>query len=282
MKNLFISKCDDRKMNRIEDLYNRGEFLLALQEITHYLDLYPKDLKALYLRGKMLRLLKRTEEAREVFLMLFPFLLQSKEYQIKVLVELVYLEMQVKDYLSAYSYLERLERVLCFGETKGLNISLAKSYLRYQLGMAHEEAESNYFMEQVFHYDEARSKKRFLNQNFSASKKGENSRLFSPDIDLEELYSVIQNVLPIATVTPTYNVFDTYIFEYPGVGYDEEGILNHVQVLAYSDVGGGVFLLEISPYRAKKYKCFVNDIVDLESQKECQIGMTALSRRKSK
>ena len=113
----------------------------------------------------------------------------------------------------------------------------------------------------------------------SSNTYNEDFRRFSPTVDFALLFDQIKGVISLAKITPAYNVFDTYIFHYPFVGYDEEGILDYIQVLAYSDING-IHILEISPYRVQRYKKYVNDLVDLEYQKEYLESMTSLSREK--
>lgn len=265
MENLFVTKNENKKLLTVEALYEEGEFLQALNELERYLVLYPRDLKALFLRGKMYRMLQSPNEARSVFLQLFPYISENKEYKVKILTELLYLEIQERNYLSAYSYLGRLQKIT--NSVKGLNFDLAEVYLKHQSGMQDSvEDKFNYFEKQIVSYDEEKCLKRLLFNNKSYSSTSTNFRHFSLSLDLKDLYDQIKNVLPLATITPAYNVFDTYIFSYPNAGYDEEGTLDYLQVLAYSDIEG-VHILEISPFRAKKYKSYVNDLLDLEYQK---------------
>lgn len=263
---LFTKKTDNKKIKKIENFYNDGNFIAALKEIEHYLTLYPRDLKVLFYKGKILRMLKIVDGARNVFLELLP-IVQYNEYESKILIELIYLEIYNRNYLSAYSYLKRLQKSYDFKNIKGLNFDLAEIYLCHQCNIEIESSrENNYFGKQITDYSEERFMKRLLNNNLSSMQILEGFRRFSGDVDLQDLYERIKGIISLARVTPAYNVFDTYIFEYPDVGYDEAGELNHVQVLAYTNVGGGVFILEISPFRVKRYKSYVNDIIDLECQ----------------
>lgn len=274
-KNLFVTKNENKKMIYIEELYDRGEFLKALKEIESYLALYPRDLKALYLQGKMLRMLKHNNEAREAFIKLFPYITENKEYEKKILIELIYLGIYERNYLDAYSYLERLEKVVSFGNTKCLNMGLVKVFLKRQLGMKIEPDEtkkSNYFEAQLLNYSEDRALKRLQQSN-------ENYRHFYDDVDVRDLFVQINSVISIAKITPAYNVFDTYIFYYPEAGYDEEGVLDYVQVLAYTDDFDNVKILEISPFRVKKYKEYINDLIDLEYQKEYLEDILKLNKK---
>lgn len=236
---LFTKKVENKKIQKIENFYNNGNFVAALNEVEHYLTLYPRDLKVIFYKGKILRMLKMVDEAKNVFLELLPNV-QYSEYEAKILIELVYLEIYNRNYLSAYSYLKRLQKSYGFENAKGLNIDLAEIYLCHQCNIEIESnRENNYFGKQVIEYSEDRFMKRLLNNNLSSMQILEGFRRFSDNVDLEDLYERIKNVISLARVTPAYNVFDTYIFEYPDVGYDDDGELNHVQVLAYTDVGGG-------------------------------------------
>ena len=265
---LFTKNVENKKIKLIESFYDKGNFTAALNEIEHYLMLYPYDLKVLFFKGKILRMLKMVDEAKKEFLKLFSYVESGHEYGNKILVELIYLEMSSKNYLTAYSYLKRLQKSIGFKTINSLNMDLAEVYLKHQCGISIEDSKkNNYFGKQVMDYSEERFINRLLNNNVSSLQESERFRRFSSDVDLIDLYKRIKDVLPLASVTPAYNVFDTYIFEYPGAGFDDEGELNYIQVLAYNDVGGGVLILEISPFRVKRYKSYINDIVDLECQK---------------
>lgn len=278
MEDLFVTKNENKKLLFIEALYEEGEFLKALNELERYLLLYPRDLKALFLRGKMFRMLQSPNEARNVFLQLFPYISENKEYKVKILTELLYLEIQERNYLAAYSYLERLQRITDF--VKGLNFDLADVYLKHQAKMEERvQDKANYFEKQIKCYDEESCIQRLLSNNASCQKKV-GFRRFSSSLDLLELYEQIKEVLPFATITPAYNLFDTYIFDYAEAGYDEEGTLDYLQVLAYTNENEEVSILEISPFRAKKYKSYVNDLVDLEYQKLYYEESVSYTRKK--
>lgn len=281
MEGLFVAKNENKKLINIKELYNNGDFERALCEVERYLKLYPCDLIALYYKGKILRMLKMFDQAKEVFLNLFPYISENREYKIKVLVELIYLEIYRRDYLTAFSYLERLEKVREFKTIKNMNIDLVKMFLLNQLGICdnNEEKKTNYFEQQVVSYDENKFLNRLLMNNMSEKEKDENFRKFYDDVDLKDLYSEILNVISIAKRTPTYNVFDTYFFYYPKSGFDKYGDLDYVQVLAYRNDKGNICILEISPYRVDKYKNYVNDIVDLEYAKNDLYNQNLLEKK---
>jgi hypothetical protein len=255
---------NEKRMKMIEELYHQGDFIAALSEVNHYLSLNPNDFNALLLHGKLLRMLKLNDEARLSLISLFPYL-NNKQDKIKVLIELIYLEIYERNYLDAYSYLERLQKLNCTF-TNSLNIELASIYLLHQTGMntkisANEQ--KNYFEQQISFYQEREFLKRLLSNNNGGFPR------FDDAIDLEDLYNRIKEVLPYAKITPTYNLFDTYIFYCPLVGYNVDGVCDYVKVLAYRD-NSGYHLLEILPFRVNKYKNYINDLVDLEYQKEFQ------------
>jgi len=281
MGNLFVAKNENKKLINIKELYDNGNFERALCEIKNYLNLYPYDLIGLYYKGKLLRMLKMFDQSKEVFLELFPYISENREYKIKVLVELIYLEIYRRDYLTAFSYLERLEKVREFKNIKNMNIDLVKMYLLNQLGMDDKNTKidkSNYFEQQIVSYDENKFLNRLLMNNMSNKENDENFREFQDDIDLKDLYSEILNVISIAERTPTYNVFDTYYFYYPEIGFDKDGLLDYVQVLAYTNSDGNVSILEISPYRIDKYKNYINDVIDLEYRKIDEDNQLVLKR----
>lgn len=268
-KSLFVSKNENKKIINIEELYNKGDFLEALKEVEHYLDLYPRDLKALYLKGKLFRMIKFNDKAASLFIKLFPYIRGNKEYEIKVLVELIYLEIYERNYLAAYSYLERLKKVAIFNSVKSLNIELAEVFLRHQIGMpvsSSSDRKESYFESQILNYNENALIKRMRSNNGINIKDGD-FRRFDKDVDLTILLEQIKNIISIAKITPAYNVFDTYIFHYPNIGYDDTGALDYVQVLAYLRYDGEIKILEISPYRVHRYKSYINDLIDLEYQK---------------
>jgi tetratricopeptide (TPR) repeat protein len=267
MEKLFIAKNDNKKIILIEELYNRGDFSEALKEIKDYLSIYPDDLKILFFRGKVLRMLKANDEARLSFISLFPYIINNREYKIKVLVELVYLEMYERNYLDAYSYLKRLQKLNC-SFLNSLNIALASIYLSHQTKMNNieESNKKNYFEQQICCYQENIFLKRLLEYQ-------DGYRKFNEDINLEELFNRIKNVISLANITPAYNVFDTYIFYYPLVGFDMDEICDYIKVLAYQD-DLGIHVLEITPFKVDKYKNYINDLIDLECQKEYSIALT--------
>ncbi len=262
----FVINKENKKGLHILDLFYQGKFDQALQEVCEYLQFYPHDLEFLCLYGKILRLLNKTREAKTCFCYLYE-ILKDKEnyrsYKIQVLVELIYIAIFEKDYFNGYIYLKRLELIAPAKEIKNLNLSLANIFFQKQLGMKiiTPSLDTNYFSSQICHYDEAKAKSRLVQTNYQQYPNLE-SRYYEEDLDLIGLFEDLTYVLDLAQKTPCYNVLDTYLFTCPDVGYDDEGILDNIQVLAYSWQGKN-YILEMSPYRVTRYHLFINDINDL-------------------
>ncbi len=245
-------------MLEIKKQYQIGNFFDALAIIEQCLSLFGFDLELLLWKGKMLRMLKQNKEAREVFLMLFPYIENSRNLKVQVLIELIYLEIYEREYLTAYSYLCRLEKI-CDRNTTTLNLELASIYLKVQAGLKISISSTNkphYFEEQILDYRE----ERFLNrlfQNNGVNSHEDKARHFHPEVDLEKLFRQIKTNITKAKRASTYNLFDTYFFKYPFVGFNKMEDLHELQVLSFQN-GEGVHLLEISPYSVQKYKNDVN------------------------
>ena len=59
-------KSSEYEKTSINNVLYRGNFSLALKSIQDYIKKYPKDIKALTMYGKLLRLSKETEKADEI------------------------------------------------------------------------------------------------------------------------------------------------------------------------------------------------------------------------
>ena len=105
-------KSSEYEKTSINNVLYRGNFSLALKSIQDYIKKYPKDIKALTMYGKLLRLSKETEKADEILSSLVPLFQGQKELGF-ILIELIYLKLDTYDYAKAYDYF-RLFQSLTF------------------------------------------------------------------------------------------------------------------------------------------------------------------------
>ena len=126
----------------------------------------------------------------------------------------------------------------------------------------------NYFERQVIAYDEAELLGHTTIFNAHQNLSDLNGYIrFNSEIDINNLYEDIKKVISNSIKTPNYNLFDTYLFYYPNIGFAKDGAINHLKVLVYPN-SDNFDIVEFAPYRIKYYQSFINDFFELQALEE--------------
>lgn len=263
-------KSNRREKENIDTLMENGNLSLAIKCAKEYLEKYPKDLGGWYKYGKLLRFLKNNQTAKEVLLTLLSMTKESGNRAF-ILLELIYLAIDEYDLKSAFQYFSLFQDICEHNEEEvSLLMNTNLLYMFFEVKSKPyisliDRAGYEYFSRQFISYQEDDLFQHTIIYNLYGTSAFCNKHIhFSPSIDLYTLYEEIKRVLPFATTTPNYSVFDTYYFFIPNIGIKGSETLNHLKVLVIPDKKE-YNIVEFVPYPAI-YKTYINDFEKLKNE----------------
>lgn len=248
------------------DLYYNGKTRNALKYIQEYNKKYPKDIKGKFIEGKFLRLNKEPELAKEILEISLSMVSPTSEFYIKILLELIFTEIDLKNYAKAleyyYMYIDAYEIKDSYFDLSLIRIFLLKKLGNYQSPISIEEYDYN--ERQIVDFSEEECFNNINNRiYFEEQNDSKRSKYFYENIDFKNLYFKLEKLLPYAMESIGYSVYKCYIFKTPIIGFDDIGELNHVQILAI-EIDGNLKIANLIPYRPRSFKGYINNMNALE------------------
>lgn len=267
----YVVKMQNENLSFLQEAFYSGKFYYALECLKDYIRRYPSDEKAMFLYGKYLRLMNLKEEAYVFFTNNFDKL---NKYFMNGCLEFMFLLIDLEQYEEAFKYYNTIKEEE-FKTGKYINghyidFSNVRIFLMEKMGIYIPTVARDaydYLDRQIIEYDE----RDFFN-NLAQHQNGEgvlieeNRTFFDEQFDVFALYLKINDFIQYADVTPNYSVFKTFVFEVPGVGYDMEGKLGYVTVLALEEEEE-LRIVRMAPYRLTKYPSHINTWKELEIRK---------------
>lgn len=248
---------------KILQLYRKGKYYEALNYIKEYNQLYPKDIKGKYIEAKLLRLMNNPLEAKNILTYFYPTIAKTNEFYYKIIFELIYIEIDLKNYHQALNY---YQEYISLEHIDNFDLSFLKTFLLSKLGYFKNNPNlDNYsfYEKQLIRYD----KKECLDYNQEiVDHQNDLNPFFSyfySNIDLEALYLKVEALLPYAMDFKSYSLFKNYLINFPRIGFDLKGNLNYIRV-ATTEVENELKIVNITPIRLNIPKTNTNHLNNLE------------------
>lgn len=266
MKSEFDKKSNKHNNNitsKILELYRSGELVKSLEFIKQYNLKYPKDIKGKYIEGKLLRINGNPELAKEVLDIIFPTVPITSEFYYKIIIELLFIEIDLENYESALNYLTLYQSIDLPQELEYVDIPLTRIFLLKKLGKFNQLIPLRYYNHnerQVISF----SKEECLNNIIKHTKPTEfSNEYFYANIDYLALYERLERLLPYATKYIGYSVLDYYIFHLFPIGRDEQGEISYIR-LSTIEEDGQIKIIRMCPFRPNCSKRFINQLNEIE------------------
>lgn len=272
----FNTRGSKDEFHFIYELYKKGDFSFALKCLLAYVEKYPRDFDALLMQGKLLRLLKQNEEAKNVFFRILSLFKEKKNVDIShVFYELVHLELDERNYKEAFTYFN-----IAFSGRSHCdiqNFKLLRFFLLNRLGLYDMSKESqgkklnredySYHERQILDYQEDDLWNYLKSVKEGVQRYGTTFLKINEEVDYVFLGQRLKEILPYAVKCPDYGVFDSYIFSYPDFAEDENGEkIDYIRIFALQN-DGEESIVDILPFQPYQYRTFINSIERLEAER---------------
>lgn len=202
----------------IRTIIDQGQFTLAISEMEKYLITYEDDCEILYYYGKMLRKIGRVDEAIATFKRLLKY---QKDFNVNSYLDSSKLEFFkvyfINDYYEeAYALFQIIKNEI--KDKVDWNLSVVEKVLKIKLGIYNRNNdEDSTVILRMLDYDKDLALSH-IKKHLTGS--DEDKSMFK-DVDINLLFDLVQKIIPESKKVQTFNVLDTYLFYFPGIGQNK-------------------------------------------------------------